>query len=209
MDLPLGRDQVFALLVGTSFAAGLNVYATVATLGLLGRYDVFALPPALHMLQSWWVIAICAVLFAVEFVADKIPAFDLIWNALHTFVRVPVAALIAYGATAQMSPASQAIAAVLGGSIAFAAHGGKTAIRAGVTPSPEPFSNSLLSVGEDVLAVFLTRFATEHPYITAAIVVILLILLVLIVRLVIRALRSLFRGAKREESALASGSPAT
>ncbi len=205
MDLPIGRDQIFALLVGTSFAAGLNVYATVATLGLLGRYDVFTLPPALHMLQRWWVIAICVVLFAIEFIADKIPAFDLIWNALHTFVRVPVAALIAYGATAQMSPASQAIAAVLGGSIAFAAHGGKTAIRAGVTPSPEPFSNSLLSVGEDVLAVFLTWFATKHPYITAALVVILLILLVLIVRMVIRALRALFRGAKREVSALASG----
>lgn len=205
MDIPIGRDQILGLLVGTSFAAGLNVYATVATLGLLGRYEVFTLPSGLHLLQDWWVIGICAFLFAVEFIADKIPAFDLIWNALHTFVRVPVAALIAYAATAQMSPVSQMMAAVLGGSIAFAAHGGKTAIRAGVTPSPEPVSNSLLSVGEDVLAVFLTWFATEHPYITAALVAILLILLVVIVRLVIRALRSLFRGAKREVSALASG----
>jgi hypothetical protein len=205
VDFQIGRDQILGLLVGTSFAAGLNVYATVATLGLLGRYEVFTLPSGLHMLQDWWVIGICVVLFAVEFIADKIPAFDLIWNALHTFVRVPVAALIAYAATAQMSPASQMMAAVMGGSIAFAAHGGKTAIRAGVTPSPEPFSNSLLSLGEDALAIFLTWFATEHPYITAALVVILLILLVLIVRLVIRALKSLFRGARREVSELASG----
>jgi hypothetical protein len=204
MDLPIGRDQIFGLLVATSFAAGLNVYATVATLGLLGRFEVFTLPPGLHMLQDWWVIGISAVLFVIEFVADKIPAFDLIWNALHTFVRVPVAALIAYGATKQMSPASQMIAAVLGGSIAFAAHGGKTAIRAGVTPSPEPVSNSLLSVGEDVLAVFLTWFATAHPYMAAAIVAVLLVLLVMIVRLVIRGLRKLFRGAKREVEALSS-----
>lgn len=92
------------MLTATSFAAGLNVYATVATLGLLAHAGVIPLPPALHSLSSWYVIGFSLALFLLEFFADKIPAFDLLWNALHTFVRVPVAALLAYGATAQLSP---------------------------------------------------------------------------------------------------------
>jgi multisubunit Na+/H+ antiporter MnhG subunit len=91
-------DTILAILIATSFAAGLNVYATVATLGLLARSEVMTLPPALHPVESWWVIGACLALFLIEFFADKVPAFDLIWNALHTFVRVPVAALLAYGA---------------------------------------------------------------------------------------------------------------
>ena len=187
-----------ALLVATSFAAGLNVYATVATLGLLARFQVMALPPALHPVASWYVIGACVVLFAVEFFADKIPAFDLVWNALHTFVRIPVAALLAWGATAQLSPGMQLLAAILGGGIALAAHGGKMAARLAVTPSPEPLSNIGLSLGEDALAVFLTWFASQHPYIAAAIVGIALLLVVVMIRWVIRALRSLFRGAERQ-----------
>lgn len=187
-----------ALLVATSFAAGLNVYATVATLGLLARFQVLALPPALHPVASWYVIGACVVLFVVEFFADKIPAFDLVWNALHTFVRIPVAALLAWGATAQLSPGMQLLAAILGGGIALAAHGGKMAARLAVTPSPEPLSNIGLSLGEDALAVFLTWFATQHPYVAAAIVGFALLLVILMMRWVIRALRSLFRGAERQ-----------
>ena len=115
-------------------------------------------------------IAASGALFAIEFFADKIPAFDLIWNALHTFIRIPVAALLAYRATASLSPSEQLIATVAGGAIALAAHGGKTAVRAAVTPSPEPFSNMALSLGEDGLAIFLTWFATQHPYGAIAIV---------------------------------------
>lgn len=195
------------LMLATSFAAGLNVYATVATLGLLAYANVLALPPALHPVASWYVIGACIALFVVEFFADKIPAFDLVWNALHTFVRIPVAALLAWGAAAQLSPGMQLLAAVLGGGIALAAHGGKMAARLAVTPSPEPLSNIGLSLGEDALAVFLTWFATQHPYITTTIVIVGLVLIVLMIRLVIRALRSLFRGAEREVSR-ASGSPA-
>ena len=191
LDLP-------ALLLATSFSAGLNVYATVATLGLLSRAQVLVLPPALHPVASWYVIGACIALFLVEFFADKIPAFDLVWNALHTFVRIPVAALLAWGATAQLSPGMQLLAAVLGGGIALAAHSGKIAVRLAVTPSPEPFSNIGLSLGEDALAVFLTWFATQHPYFSAAIVIAALLLVVFMIRFVIRAMRSLFRGAERE-----------
>jgi hypothetical protein len=194
----MDNNQIVAILAGASFAAGLNVYATLMTLGLLAHAGAVDLPPALHLVESWYVIGASAALFLLEFVADKIPAFDLIWNALHTFVRVPIAALLAYGATYGYSPATQVLGAAVGGSVALAAHGGKTALRAAVTPSPEPFSNTALSLGEDILAIFLTWFAVNHPYITAVIVAVLVLMTVLLIRWVIRALRRLFRGAERE-----------
>jgi hypothetical protein len=196
MKLP--ANELVALLVATSFAAGLNLYATVATLGLLAHAGLLVLPPALQLLASWYVIAASGLLFMVEFFADKVPAFDLIWNALHTFIRVPVAALLAYRATASLSPWEQLAAAAVGGAIALAAHGGKTAVRAAVTPSPEPLSNMTLSLGEDALAIFLTWFAVRHPYWSAAIVAVLLLVILLLTRWVVRSIRALFRGAERE-----------
>ena len=189
-------DQLAALIAATSFAAGLNVYATVATLGLLARAQVLSLPPSLHLVESWPVIAICAVMFVIEFFADKIPAFDLIWNALHTFVRIPVAALLAYAAAAHLPSSAQMASAFAGGAIALAAHGGKTAARAAVTPSPEPFSNIALSLGEDVVAVGLTWFAATHPILAAGIVLLLLIGIVAMIRYIVRAMRRLFHGAE-------------
>ena len=122
--MKFGDSELVGLIVAVSFAAGLNVYATVATLGLLANAGLLDLPTGLHLITSWWVIAASGILFAIEFFADKIPAFDLFWNALHTFVRIPVAALIAYGATAQLSPEKQLLATLAGGAIALAAHGG-------------------------------------------------------------------------------------
>ena len=190
-------QQLVALIVATSFAAGLNIYATVGTLGLLSHYHVLGLPPGLQLLSHWWVIAISLVLFAIEFFADKIPAFDLIWNALHTFVRVPAAALLAYRATAQLTPTQQLLVTAIGGLIALAAHGGKTAARAAVTPSPEPLSNFALSMGEDVTAVGLTWLATQHPFAAAGVVVVGLVIVIALIRWVVRALQALFRGAER------------
>jgi Domain of unknown function (DUF4126) len=194
----LSPNEIAAALVAISFAAGLNVYATLATLGLLAHAGVLPLPPALHLLTSWWVIGASVALFLLEFFADKVPAFDLIWNALHTFIRVPVAALLAYGATSQLSPEKQLVATLVGGAVALAAHGGKTAVRAAVTPSPEPLSNIGLSLGEDALAIFLTWFATRHPYIAASVALVFLVVIILLARWVVRALRALFRGAEGE-----------
>jgi hypothetical protein len=191
-------QELVALIVAVSFAAGLNVYATIATLGLLAHTGYVVLPHALDLLSSWWVIGASAALFSVEFFADKVPAFDLVWNALHTFIRVPVAALIAWRATATLSPQEQLLATLLGGAIALAAHGGKTAVRAVVTPSPEPLSNIGLSLGEDVIAISLTWLATQHPYTAGLIAGALALLIVLLIRWVWRALRNLFRGAGRE-----------
>ena len=185
------------MLVAISFAAGLNVYATVATLGLLAHTHWLALPHSLDLLGNWWVIAASLALFAVEFFADKIPGFDLIWNALHTFIRVPVAALLAYQASSGLSPLQQAAAAALGGTIALAAHGGKTAARAAVTASPEPFSNIALSSGEDVTAVGLTWLGTAHPYVAGGIALAMVVVVILLIRMVWKALKGLFRGAEQ------------
>lgn len=196
--LKIPPGELFALLAAIGFAAGLNLYATVGVLGLLARFGHLPLPPGLQLLASWPIIAASTALFAIEFFADKIPAFDLIWNALHTFIRVPVAGLLAYQATRQLSPEHQLVATLLGAAVAFIAHGGKTAARAAVTPSPEPFSNITLSLGEDLLAIGLTWLATRHPYAAGTLAMILVLIIVLLARLVIRALQALFRGAEQE-----------
>jgi Domain of unknown function (DUF4126) len=189
----MAGPQLVGLIVAISFAAGLNVYATVATLGLLSHGRVIELPQGLHLLTNWWVIAAAVVLFAIEFFADKVPAFDLVWNALHTFVRIPVAALMAYGATAQLSPEMQLLATLAGGSIALAAHGGKTAARIAVTPSPEPFSNFALSASEDMLAVSLTWLATQHPIAAAVLVAAFLLAIGVAMRWIVRTIMRAFR----------------
>ncbi len=187
--ISIHEADILAIVVGASFASGINVYATVATLGLLSHLHIVQLPAALQTLSSWPVIIAAALLFTLEFFADKIPLFDLFWNALHTFIRIPIAALLAYGATQNLSPAMQILATLLGGVLALAAHGGKVALRTAVTPSPEPFSNIGLSMGEDVLAISLTWLATQHPIITAAIVATLLLIIILAARAIFRALR--------------------
>jgi len=196
--LKIPATELFALLVAIGFAAGLNLYATVAVLGLLARFGHLPLPPGLQPLQSWTIIAASTTLFAIGFFADKIPAFDLIWNALHTFIRVPVAELLAYRATSQLSAEHQLLAALVGALVALVAHGGKTAARAAVTPSPEPISNISLSLGEDLLAIGLTWLSTMHPYVAGSIAFILVVIVVLMIRLVVRALRALFRAAEHQ-----------
>jgi Domain of unknown function (DUF4126) len=193
--IPTGM-QLTAILIVVCFSAGLNVYATVAMLGLLSRGRLLTLPPSLHAVESWYAIGICGVLFLVEFIGDKLPLFDLLWNAMHTFVRIPVAALLTYAATAQLPEWQRLVAAFLGSLVALAAHGGKTAARAAVTPSPEPFSNVALSASEDAIVVFLMWFATKHASAAAAIVLVMLAIIALMTRLVLQALRSLFRDTK-------------
>ena len=196
--LKIPSSELFALLAAIGFAAGLNLYATVGVLGLLAHFGHLPLPPGLQLLAGWPVILASIALFGVEFFADKVPAFDLLWNALHTFIRVPVAGLLAYRATSQLSPEHQILATLLGATVALIAHGGKTAARAAVTPSPEPFSNITLSVGEDVLAISLTWLATRHPYIAGSAAVILIGIVIISIRLVLRAMRALFGEAEHE-----------
>ncbi len=199
--LKIPPGELFALLVAIGFAAGLNLYATVAVLGLLAHFGHLPLPPGLQLLDSRLVIGASVVLFAIEFFTDKIPAFDLVWNAAHTFIRVPVAGLLAYNATGGLSPERQLLATLLGAAVALIAHGGKTAARVAVTPSPEPLSNIALSLGEDALAIGLTWLATDHPYVAGAVAMTFVVIIVVLARLVIRALRALFRGAEQSLAA--------
>ncbi|MEA2263638.1 MAG: hypothetical protein QOJ51_6463 [Acidobacteriaceae bacterium] len=195
--------NITALVIAASFAAGLNIYATVLTLGILARTQWVALPPGLDSLGHTWVLVVCGIMFAMEFVADKIPGFDMVWNALHTVVRVPIAAVVAYHASSQLTPQMQILATAIGAAIALAAHSSKTAVRAAVTPSPEPVSNIALSTTEDVAAIGLTWFATQHPVIAASIALVCLAAAILAARALLRAiqrpLRKLF-GTELEEN---------
>lgn len=186
-------SSIAALIVAASFAAGLNVYATVATLGLLAHLHWVTLPPGLHSLSHPWIITISGILFVVEVFADKIPGFDLLWNAAHTFIRVPVAALLAYHTASQLSPQLQLLAAAAGAVIAAIAHTSKTAARVLVTPSPEPMSNAALSVSEDVAAISLTWIATHHPYAAAAVATVALIFLLFSLRWIATGLKRVTR----------------
>ena len=196
--LRIPGTELCALLIAISFAAGLNVYATIAVLGLLARFAHMPLPSGLLILQAWPIIIVSLILFGIEFFADKIPAFDLLWNALHTFIRVPIAGLLAFRATSQLSPEHQLLATLLGGAVALIAHGGKTAVRAAVTPSPEPFSNMALSAGEDVVAIGLTWLATTHPYVAGSLAAAFVLVIIVMIRLVIKAMRALLGSAERE-----------
>jgi hypothetical protein len=168
--------ETLSLALGAGFSSGLNLYATVATLGLLQRYGVIHLPSSLEILAHPWVLGIAGVLYFLEFFADKVPYVDTIWDAVHTFIRPPAAALLAYAAAGAAPPEWRWGAALLAGGVALTSHGTKASARAAVNTSPEPFSNWVLSFGEDLLAVWLTWMATAHPIATTFIVAALLVL---------------------------------
>jgi hypothetical protein len=173
--------ETLGFALGTSFASGLNLYATVAAAGLFQRFGIIQLPDTLQVLASPFVLAIAVVLFVVEFIADKIPYVDSVWDVVHTFIRPPAAALISYSAFGHVPEEWKITAALLAGGVALTSHGAKATTRAAANTSPEPISNWTLSALEDVLAVFLAWMAAEHPILTAAIVVVLVILAVLLI----------------------------
>jgi Domain of unknown function (DUF4126) len=162
--------ETLSLVLGAGFASGLNLYATIATLGLLERFGVLHLPPQLQVLAHPLVLSVAGVLYVMEFLADKVPYIDSVWQAVHTFIRPPAAALLAFSATAAAPEPWRWGTALLAGGIALTSHGTKASARAAANLSPEPLSNWALSFGEDVLAVWVTWFATTHP--TVAIIVV-------------------------------------
>lgn len=198
-EIGVSAGDVAALIVAVSFAAGLNVYATVLTLGLLARMHWVLLPGGLETLANPWILAASAVLFAGEFVADKIPGIDLVWNALHTFVRLPMAALLAYAASSHLSPGLQVLATCAGAALAALAHGSKTTLRAVVTPSPEPVSNIALSTGEDAVAIGLSWAATHHPLLAGGVATALAVASVAVVVLSLRLIRTAWRRLLRRD----------
>jgi hypothetical protein len=188
--------ETLGLALGAGFSSGLNLYATIATLGLLQRFGVIHLPVSLQVLSHPWVLGIAIALYLIEFFADKIPYVDTVWDAIHTVVRPPAAALLAYGAAVGVPPEWRWGAALLAGGVALTSHGTKASARAAVNASPEPFSNWTLSFGEDALAVWLTWMATVHPRATIVVVALLIAIAVFVLfhlfRFLRRALQRLF-----------------
>jgi len=188
----MSLGSLFLHTVPLSFAAGLNVYATVAVIGLCGRYNLVALPESLRAFSHPLVIGAAVAMFLIEFVADKIPWLDSIWDAVHTIIRPLGGAFIAVTALGDASPPAEIVAALIGGSTAMTTHLTKAGTRAAVNTSPEPFSNWLLSLGEDVLAVAISYGALSHPFLALAIVGALLLIIFACASLVIRAVRRRF-----------------
>jgi hypothetical protein len=187
--------------LGFSFAAGLNLYATVAILGLASRFDWVALPPQFKVFDNDIVIGAAIVMYLVEFVADKIPWFDSIWDGIHTVIRPIGGALIAVATLGQASPTVQGLVALLGGSLAAGSHFTKAGTRAVANTSPEPFTNWLLSLSEDVFVVGLGFIALKYPAVAALVVLACLTLMVIFAAWIVRAVRRRWRQSSATVSA--------
>jgi hypothetical protein len=175
--------------MGFSFAAGINLYATVAILGLASRYNWVSLPPQYQAFDNDFIIASALALYVIEFVADKIPWFDSVWDAVHTAVRPIGGAIIAVTTLGEASPATEVAVGLLGGSLAFGTHFGKAGTRAVANTSPEPFSNWILSLGEDAFVIGLGLVALKYPVIAALIVVVGVFVILMFAAILIRAIR--------------------
>lgn len=187
--------QTLGFAMGSAWLSGINLYATVVTLGLLERFRLVRLPGDLEALGQWWIIILAGVLYLIEFIADKIPAVDSAWDAVHTFIRVPAGAVLAASAFADFDPSVRWIALLAGGGIALSSHGTKAATRLAANTSPEPFSNILLSLVEDAVAVGASLLMAFHPVVILAVVAIFLVCAAIAARFLMRAIRRLFRRA--------------
>jgi len=187
--------QILGLALGTAWTSGINLYATVGVLGLLQHYKFAQLPGGLHVLDNPLIIGVALFLYAVEFFADKIPYVDTVWDAVHTFIRVPAGAVIAAAATSDINPSVQIIALLLGGGLALSTHGTKATLRAGANLSPEPLTNWSLSLLEDVVAIGAVALAVVSPLGILAVISVFLLLLAWILPKVLRRIRRMIKAA--------------
>lgn len=195
MDLTtLGR------VLGFSFAAGVNLYATVAILGLAARYGWVSLPPQFQAFNNDIVIWAAIVLYLIEFFADKIPYVDTLWDILHTLIRPVGGALIAVTTLGDAPPTVEGLVALLGGTVAAGSHLTKTSTRAAANTSPEPFSNWILSVGEDLFVVGLGFLALQYPVAALAVALLLTVLVIIFAARIVRSVRRWFARASRRHA---------
>jgi hypothetical protein len=188
--------STIAIAMGASWVSGINLYASVATLGLLGRFADLQLPGELQMLTSWWVIGVALALYAIEFVADKVPYVDSTWDVIHTFIRVPAGAVLAASAFGDFDKSIQVIALLLGGGLALSSHGTKAATRAMLNASPEPVSNVVASIVEDILAVVSIIASVFLPVLLFLIVGAGLVVSFLVFNRILRFLRQVARSVR-------------
>jgi hypothetical protein len=181
--------QIIALSMGAAWAAGINLYAAIATLGILSVTGNMALPPDLQVLANPLVIGAACLMFAVEFVADKMPGVDTGWDTVHTFIRIPAGALLAAGAVGELNPAVSLAAALLGGTLAAGTHGMKAGSRLLINTSPEPLTNWSASIVEDIMVIGGIWAAVNHPWV-------FLVLLALFILMLVWLLPKVWRGIK-------------
>jgi len=186
----MGAIESLSLALGTAWTAGINLYATVAAVGLAGRLGMVRLPPDLQILADPLVIGVALVMYVIEFFADKVPYVDNGWDALHTFIRVPAGAVLAAKALGDLDPALELAAILAGGTVALAAHGTKASARLAINVSPEPFSNWAASIGEDLAVLGGIWMAFNHP-------IVMLVLVICFTLLAIWLIPKLFRFARR------------
>ena len=179
--------------MGSAWLSGINLYAAVGTLGLLEHFGVAHLPGGLGVLGNWWVIGLACALFLIEFVADKVPAVDSAWDAVHTFIRVPAGAVLAATAFAHFDPGVRIAAFLLGGGVALSSHGAKAATRIGANLSPEPLSNIALSLVEDVIAIGSAVLMAFHPIVLIAVVAVFVCAIAWLLPRILRTLRGLLK----------------
>ncbi|MEO5574482.1 MAG: DUF4126 domain-containing protein [Gammaproteobacteria bacterium] len=182
--------STLALTLGVAWASGINLYAALLMLGLLGNTGNMTLPPDLQILADPMVIAAAGFMYCVEFFADKIPGVDTGWDAIHTFIRIPAGALLAAGAVGDINPVMQLSAAILGGALTAGVHATKAGSRVLINTSPEPFTNWSASLAEDVAVFAGIWAAVNHP-------VLLIVLMIIFIALMIWLLPKLWRGIKQ------------
>ena len=178
--------------LGFSFAAGVNLYATVALLGLASRYGWVSLPPQFQAFDNDWVIGVAIVMYVIEFFADKIHYVDSVWDMVHTAIRPVGGALVALTTLGDASPTTEALVMLLGGAVATSSHLTKTSTRAVANTSPEPFSNWILSLGEDIFVVGLGYLALQYPLVALAVALVLLALIAVFATVIVRTVRRWF-----------------
>ena len=185
--------STLSLALGSAWTSGINLYATVTVLGLLQKFGATKLPGGLDALDNWWIIGIAGGLYLVEFFADKIPYVDSVWDVVHTFIRVPAGAIVAYAATNQLDSSITIPATLIGGGLALSSHGTKAALRVGANLSPEPVSNWVLSLVEDGVAFIGVVLAVFAPMIIASILIVFVLLFVWFFPKVFRAIVRMFK----------------
>jgi flagellar biosynthesis protein FliQ len=188
--------STLAVSMGASWVSGINLYATVATLGLLSRFAHLKLPGDLDVVTNWWVIGVALFLFVIEFIADKIQLVDSVWDIIHTFIRIPAGAVLAATAFGDFDKSVQVIALLLGGGLALSSHGTKAAARALINASPEPVSNIVVSLSEDILAVVTVVAAVFLPVVVFLIIAAGLIFSFWLLPRVIRFFRKVFQSIR-------------
>lgn len=191
----MGVLETLSLAMGTAWTAGINLYATVATLGLAGRFQLIQLPQNLEILTDPIVIGVACAMYVIEFFTDKIPYVDNAWDALHTFIRIPAGAILAGQAVGDVTPALELAAILAGGTVSLAAHGTKATARLAINASPEPFSNTVASFTEDLTVLGGIWLAFNHP-------IVMLILLVGFIALSAWLIPKVFRVAQKGFRAL-------